>query len=334
MYKLYMKIEILKFFLLFFSFLFLFIKNRSIALKFNILDNPDNIRKFHTIPTPLTGGLFLILSLSVENFLSNNYASISFVKIFYFHGLLTSAFIIGFLDDSKSLLPITRLILLSVMLFVFIKLIPELKIQNIKFRDIEYSIFLKEYSIIVTIFFILLLVNANNMIDGMNGIAVYFFIFVLFYFAIKGLIPFFNIIIFTLILLFFLNLFNKLFLGSSGNMIMSFYISYLTITNYNSSTSLFCDEIFILFILPGVDMLRLFIKRIYKKKNPFKGDRNHFHQILESKYGNNKALLIWIIFCTYPIILFSYLDFFLTLTIFFSSYIFLIYYLKPIKSLK
>lgn len=266
MYKLYMKIEILKFFLLSFSFSFLFIKNRSIALKFNIMDNPDNIRKLHTIPTPLTGGLFLILSLSVDNFLSNNYASISFIKIFYFHALLTSAFIIGFLDDSKSLLPITRLILLSVMLFVFIKLIPELKIQNIKFRDTEYSIFLKEYSIVVTIFFILLLVNANNMIDGMNGIAVYFFIFVLFYFAIKGLIPFFNIIIFTLILLFFLNLFNKLFLGSSGNMIMSFYISYLTITNYNSSTSLLCDEIFILFILPGVDMLRLFINRIYKKK--------------------------------------------------------------------
>ena len=145
MYKLYMKIEILKFFLLSFSFSFLFIKNRSIALKFNIMDNPDNIRKLHTIPTPLTGGLFLILSLSVDNFLSNNYASISFIKIFYFHALLTSAFIIGFLDDSKSLLPITRLILLSVMLFVFIKLIPELKIQNIKFRDTEYSIFLKEY---------------------------------------------------------------------------------------------------------------------------------------------------------------------------------------------
>ena len=33
-------------------------------------------------------------------------------------------------------------------------------------------------------------------------------------------------------------------------------------------------------MLPGIDMLRLFIERILRRKNPFKGDTNHYHHIL------------------------------------------------------
>ena len=39
-------------------------------------------------------------------------------------------------------------------------------------------------------------------------------------------------------------------------------------------------------MVPGIDMLRLFMTRIYNKKNPFKGDLNHLHHLLKNKFNN------------------------------------------------
>ena len=39
----------------------------------------------------------------------------------------------------------------------------------------------------------------------------------------------------------------------------------------------FGDEVFIILLIPALDMLRLFIFRIIKSKHPFKGDLKHLH---------------------------------------------------------
>ena len=39
--------------------------------------------------------------------------------------------------------------------------------------------------------------------------------------------------------------------------------------------------------IPGLDMLRVFILRIKKGKNPFYPDQNHFHHILKKLFDNN-----------------------------------------------
>ena len=46
-------------------------------------------------------------------------------------------------------------------------------------------------------------------------------------------------------------------------------------------------------MIPGLDMIRLFITRIFKKKNPFSPDNNHLHHLLLYKYGNLKTLIIY-----------------------------------------
>ena len=45
-------------------------------------------------------------------------------------------------------------------------------------------------------------------------------------------------------------------------------------------------------MLPGIDMLRLFIVRIIKKRNPFSGDSNHLHHILLKSFPASKVFLI------------------------------------------
>ena len=96
------------------------------------------------------------------------------------------------------------------------------------------------------------------------------------------------IIICSLFFLYF-NLKSKIFLGDSGSLVISFLFSVMIIKFYNSSNNFVCEEIFILMMLPGIDMTRLFIERMIRKKNPLKADKNHLHLLLKS-FNSTKFL--------------------------------------------
>ena len=53
---------------------------------------------------------------------------------------------------------------------------------------------------------------------------------------------------------------------------------------------------------PGYDMIRLFIKRLKNKKNPFLGDRDHIHHLISFRYGEMKGIILSPIFLSFPII--------------------------------
>ena len=46
-------------------------------------------------------------------------------------------------------------------------------------------------------------------------------------------------------------------------------------------------------MIPGIDMIRVFLVRILKGKNPFSPDKNHFHHYLLKIYSLKKTLLIY-----------------------------------------
>jgi UDP-GlcNAc:undecaprenyl-phosphate GlcNAc-1-phosphate transferase len=58
-------------------------------------------------------------------------------------------------------------------------------------------------------------------------------------------------------------------------------------------------------MLPGVDMLRLFIERILRKENPFYGDRNHLHHLLHEKLGKKLTTLVYFLLFLTPILLYK-----------------------------
>ena len=89
-----------------------------------------------------------------------------------------------------------------------------------------------------------------------------------------------------MIFIYILNFKKKLFLGDSGAFLLSGIIGFIFVNKYNNDPFFYSDEIFILLMVPGIDMLRLFMTRIYNKKNPFKGDLNHMHHLLKKKYEN------------------------------------------------
>jgi len=91
-----------------------------------------------------------------------------------------------------------------------------------------------------------------------------------------------------------MNFKNFLFMGNSGTLMLSFIFSIFFINFYNNSIAFnYCEEIFIIMLIPGIDMLRVFIFRIMKNKNPFSADREHIHHILSKiLLSNNKVQLV------------------------------------------
>ncbi len=192
------------------------------------------------------------------------------------------------------------------------------------------------------------------MVDGKNGlcstIQLIILIFLIFYilknqylynkpinfFTDELVFTYLYIVYLSIFLLFNLN--GKIFLGDSGAYLGSLIIIYLILKTYsNNNMILKCEQIFFLFILPGIDMLRVFIYRILKKKNPFQGDSEHFHHLLESKINSHKIITLIIglslIIPNLVIIIFGN-DMLMFLIIYLSIYFFIVNYLYKIKNSK
>ena len=88
--------------------------------------------------------------------------------------------------------------------------------------------------------------------------------------------------------------------------------------NSDQPSLYYAEEIFLLLLIPGLDMLRLFIVRIFNKNNPFKGDHNHLHHRLFDKFGNLKTVLIYLVIINLPIYIFFISQEFLYSLIFIS----------------
>ena len=146
---------------------------RNVAKKKNILvDIPDRSRKFHKRATPLTGGLAILIAavISGELYLDLNGLK-GYVPEFTYHLVIASIVLVLFflIDDYKSLSPLKR-IFLQCLLSVYMILMTGIKLENLGniliFGDIHLGIF----SIPFTIFCAVGLMNAFNMIDGVNGL--------------------------------------------------------------------------------------------------------------------------------------------------------------------
>ena len=83
-------------------------------------------------------------------------------------------------------------------------------------------------------------------------------------------------------------------------------ISYIIIKEYNyHGSKIFCEEIFLLMLIPGIDMLRLFAIRIIKGKSPFLPDNQHLHHLYLNKFSQNFTILAIQLHIFIPIVIFN-----------------------------
>ncbi len=303
----------------------------------NIYDKPDKKLKVHKFNVPLIGGtiifinyiLLFIFELIFKNqifFIDLNLISSS--EIFSLSFFIASFYLLGLYDDKFNISPNIRLIISIILTIIILNLNKELIINDLNFSFKTNQYFLNNYSFLFTIFCIIILKNSLNFYDGINCQSGIFFIYVFFFLLVKsGYNQFYliNLIIISIVL--FLNSREKLFFGDSGIYLMSALISICLIYEYNINNNIiFVDEIFLLLILPGLDLVRLTISRILSGKNAFYGDRNHLHHLLIRKYNLLKTNILLALMGIFPIILFSIfkLNFFIVILMFTLIYFYLI----------
>lgn len=271
----------------------------------NLYDVP-NERKLNKTVIPNLGGVALFIGITLATLLS--IYKYSFPELRYILAGMIIMFFIGIKDDI--LIISSRKKLMAQMLCAFIIIVPD----NIRFTDLHGIIGINEinysYSLILSFIFIVAIINAFNLIDGIDGLAsaigilaslilgsIFYqakdYQFAILSFAATG----------SLISFFFYNVFgrkNKIFMGDTGSLILGLLFSVLII-RYNE-TSLTMDLnaknlspvlSFAIVIIPVYDMMRLTITRIFQQKSPFSADINHIHhKILKLGFTHLKTTVL------------------------------------------
>lgn len=282
--------------LLIFVFLFHFYidKNKKKIFRNYFLDIPNSERKIHNKPTYLIGGHYIFIFYLIIGIISLNYNLNE--KIIYF-SIISCIFIVGILDDLIDLKPVIKLSFVLGFYLLLTYFDNEYLLDKIYFETFDKNFNFGVYSYFISSLCVLLLINAINLVDGINGLAMMIFLifgFFLNYFLKLNL----NLSILVFYIFIFFNIYKgKYFLGNSGSLLIGAIIGFSTIKNYNVNflDQNSAEDIFILFLIPGIDMFRLFIERIIKKRNPFKADKNHLHHFLLKKFSVRQILIFYFV---------------------------------------
>ncbi len=262
---------------------------RVLAYALGAIDVPRDNRRMHKSPVPRMGGLAIFLAFVITTLAFCEYSST--LLTIWFGGLIIV--VLGIFDDIFSLNPFVKLLvqigvaLIAVYQGIIIERI------HIFGHYISFGIF----SIPITIIWITGLINAINLIDGLDGLACGVSAICSVTLTVVTLMfaePLFALV--TAILagscIGFLP-FNsnpaKIFMGDTGAMFLGYTLSILSIQGlFKMHTVLaFIIPLFV-FGLPLLDTMWSFIRRIFSGKSPFVGDKKHIHHRLIAMGFNQK----------------------------------------------
>lgn len=295
--------------------LLIFINFHIIKNKIKLIDDPKSeIRKIHKKPISQIGGIWLMFNLFIIYLFSKNFFEI---KIFNetIHDLkkfgslwigLLFLFLIGLIDDKLKIKTSIKSILLFFSIVLVLLIDKDLILSTINLSFLNSSFSIGNLSFFFTLLSILLFINATNLYDGIDLQLGFYSLFLISYFIFLKLSFFFFLPILIFIIFYLILNYKKLlFLGDNGSYVIGFLFSYLFIKSYNYEVINYADKIFLIMILPGVDMFRLFIIRIFSKKNPFYPDQNHIHHLLLNSEKSNiiQVNLITIFLAASPLII-------------------------------
>ncbi len=270
--------------------------------RLKLLYDEPNGRTSHDVVTPTLGGLAIFSGFVISTMIFVNMAQIPYFQ--YIIASVIVIFFIGLKDDIIGLSPMKKFIGQIIAAAIVIDL------GGIKLMSLHgfAGIYGLDYysSDFLSVFVIIAIVNAVNLIDGIDGLASGVGILATstfgLWFYLEGEIQLAILaatLVGALIAFFRYNVFskkNKLFMGDIGSLILGFMLAIFAI-KFNElnrlSTSIYsisaspAVSIGIL-IIPIFDTVRVFVIRIAKGKSPFKPDKNHVHHYLLELIGSHR----------------------------------------------
>ena len=261
-----------------------------VAKEKHLMDEPDS-RSVHSDRTPTLGGIGIFFSIVVVMTITG--AMLNTKVLLLVMGGLTILFFLGLKDDLTVLSARKKFVgqlLAALLLIVFTdtRIIGFSKILDVDVLPYWVSIFF-------TLFVYILIINAYNLIDGVDGLAgsialiisaVYS---VLFYNSGALSLATISVALIGALLAFLRYNFSsgkKIFMGDTGSMIVGFLLAFFTISFISQSQTNIDSNYFraspalalAMLFYPLLDTFRIFFIRIFVlKKSPFEADKNHIH---------------------------------------------------------
>ncbi len=291
----------------------------TVAKVKKLYDEPDDNRKLHKEPIPSLGGLGMFIGFIFSILLTINFSGEA-PEFQYYIAAFLLIFFLGIKDDIIIISPVKKFIgqLIAAAILVYKA---KLVISNM---DGLFGIYQINTlcSYLLTVFALVVIINAFNLIDGVDGLAgslglISSLVFGIFFLINKN-IPY-AVLAFTFagsLVAFLIYNFHpaRIFMGDTGSLMVGLVNSILVIkfietgSSYSSYPVTASPAIgFGILLLPLMDTLRVFSIRIMNGRSPFKPDRNHIHHVLLN-YGLNHRSVTFT--CIITAILITALTFF------------------------
>ena len=254
-----------------------------------------NKRMSHTGEVPNIGGLNICFSF-ILTYLLFEYDQLSQSQ-FFLIGLF-AIMAVGFIDDVLVLTPLTKLLgetLAGIALVGF----ADLRITHLHgIFGIEQISIIPSYAI--SLFILIAIINAVNLIDGIDGLAsglgILYCLFFAVYFGLAGETSWSILgicMIGALAVFFIYNVFGhreKIFMGDSGSLLLGYLLTafvfrfceinaYHEVPEWLHMNAAPAVAICVLTI-PIFDTIRVSLTRIKHHRSPFQPDKNHIHHLL------------------------------------------------------
>ncbi len=294
----------------------------KIAHRVNAIAYPTT-RSVHTKPIPLIGGVAMIFGLmagiltamSLEQFDSMFKSSTEPLALVLAAGVIT---LVGFVDDIREVSPPAKVagqvLAGSIMSLLGLTML----YFRIPFASFDYIVLSKDIAPVFTIAAVVVMANAINLIDGLNGLAAGICVIAgtgLFLYSDRlfkaGLLEGSNlgplIAIITVGLgLGFLpwNFFKPItFMGDSGALLLGLLMAACTVSvggrvadQFSGQTYFFYAPLFIPLVILGVPLADTFfsiIRRIIKKRSFSVADKDHMHhRLMRLGHGPRRTVVI------------------------------------------
>lgn len=269
--------------------------SKVVARHIGAIDIP-NERKVHNKPMPRLGGLAIFLTF-LFGYILFGYVNEQMISV------LIGGFIIillGICDDIKPIRARYKLIV-QIIASCVVVFYGNIVLSNISV--LGFSLYFGWWSYPLTIFFILAIINAINLIDGLDGLcsgtsAIFFasiIVIAILLDRLYGLDVLLCVIMLGACLGFLV--YNKppasIFLGDTGSTFLGFIIAIIALLGYKTATftSLFIPIIVLL--LPILDTVFAMIRRFLKGEGIGVPDKEHLHhQILKVSKSTKKTVLM------------------------------------------
>ena len=291
---------------------FFIILFQRLFFKKNIIDK-INDRSSHKVIATRSGGIAIFSSL----FFISSFYYFKSTEVFDFSLIipLSMLLVVGLYDDLYNLDFKLK--------FIFQIIAAKIIIDNGLIIDNLHGIlgFFELNRIIaqlITIFFIVAIINSINFIDGIDGLAIsivslFMILFEFFSSSDTNLYYLTVIMVFSILPLFYFNFKkeNKVFLGDSGSLFLvaltSIYVLKILSQDYLIDSVYDMNKVlFVLSILfyPIVDIIRIVIIRIKEKKSPFEADKRHIHHLVMAKVKSHSLATMIIVLVSILIMIF------------------------------